>query len=637
MLNSTFYFIRIGQFMDTLIPVINKLQNALSMTDIGCIDLPQIIVVGSQSSGKSSVLECLVGKDFLPRGSGIITRRPLILQLVNTKTDNNLEWGEFLHKKEKFYDFNLIKEEIIKETERITGKNKQISSTPINLTIYSPNVLNLTLIDLPGLTKVPVGDQPKNIETQIRNMVLQFISNPKAIILAISAANVDIANSDALKVARDVDPHGQRTIGVLTKLDLMDKGTDAMDILLGNVYPLRLGFIGVVNRSQEDINANITIQESLEKEKAFFESHPKYSLIKNKCGYPYLANTLNNLLMNHVRECLPDLKRQLKLKLNSAYASLNELGDPHLNQSKNALLLHIINQFCDLYRSHIDGTLPDDASKDLYGGARISNEFIVKFGRQIDYFEPNISDEQIKIAISNSIGTKAPLFVPENAFELFIKDLIQSLEELCLKCSDMIFEELKNITENIDVPELRHFLVLRERIIEVVINLLIECQTPVKDMITTMIGIEKGYINTNHPDFLKDKAKWREKILKHHIDSTPQKIKSPDTNVKMEYPPNIIDNPIFNDNTLLELLREMIYSYFSIVKKNIKDRVPKIIMHFMVNESKHRIQSELIKKLYKEELFEILLKETDEITEKRNKHLNMIALFTKAQNILKEV
>lgn len=74
--------------MDTLIPVINKLQNALSMTDIGCIDLPQIIVVGSQSSGKSSVLECLVGKDFLPRGSGIITRRPLILQLVNTKTDN---------------------------------------------------------------------------------------------------------------------------------------------------------------------------------------------------------------------------------------------------------------------------------------------------------------------------------------------------------------------------------------------------------------------------------------------------------------------------------------------------------------------------------------------------------------------
>lgn len=468
-------------------------------------------------------------------------------------------------------------------------------------------------------------------------MVLQFISNPKSIILAISAANVDIANSDALKVARDVDPNGQRTIGVLTKLDLMDKGTDAMDILLGNVYPLRLGFIGVVNRSQEDINANVSIHESLEKEKSFFESHPKYSLIKNKCGYPYLASTLNNLLMNHVKECLPDLKRQITMKLNNAYASLAELGDPQLNQSKNALLLHIINQFCDLYRSHIDGTLPDDSSNDLYGGARISNEFIDKFGRKIDSFEPNISDDHIKIAISNSIGTKAPLFVPENAFEQFIKDLIQSLEDLCLKCSDMVFKELKKIAENIDVPELRYFLVLRERIIESVISLLIECQVPVKDMISTMIGIEKGYINTNHPDFLKDKSKWGEKILKHHIESTPQKLKKLDINAKMEFPPTFIDNPIFNDNALLELLREMIYSYFSIVKKNIKDRVPKIIMHFMVNESKQRIQSELIKKLYKEELFEVLLKETDEITEKRNKYMTMIALFTKAQNILKEV
>ena len=72
--------------------------------------------------------------------------------------------------------------------------------------IFSPDVLNLTLVDLPGITKVPVGDQPSNIEHQIREMIMEFITNPRSIVLAVSAANADLANSDALKLAREVDP-----------------------------------------------------------------------------------------------------------------------------------------------------------------------------------------------------------------------------------------------------------------------------------------------------------------------------------------------------------------------------------------------------------------------------------------------
>jgi replication fork clamp-binding protein CrfC len=89
------------------------------------------------------------------------------------------------------------------------------------LRIFSPNVLTLTLVDLPGLTKVPVGDQPRDIERQIKDMLVKYISKPNAIILAVTAANTDLANSDGLKLARDVDPDGTRTIGVLTKVDLM--------------------------------------------------------------------------------------------------------------------------------------------------------------------------------------------------------------------------------------------------------------------------------------------------------------------------------------------------------------------------------------------------------------------------------
>lgn len=253
---------------------------------------------------------CFSATYSLPRGSGIVTRRPLILQLINktasaqtngdkkldtTDSESNVdEYGEFLHMPgQKLYDFNKIREEIVRETELKVGKNAGISPAPINLRIYSPNVLTLTLVDLPGLTKVPVGDQPKDIERQIKDMVLKYISKPNAIILAVTAANQDLANSDGLKLAREMDPEGQRTIGVLSKVDLMDEGTDVVDILAGRIIPLRLGYVPVVNRGQRDIENKKPISYALENEKNFFENHKAYRNKASYCGTPYLARKLN--------------------------------------------------------------------------------------------------------------------------------------------------------------------------------------------------------------------------------------------------------------------------------------------------------------------------------------------------------
>ncbi|KAK1020115.1 Dynamin- GTPase protein, partial [Friedmanniomyces endolithicus] len=178
------------------------------------------------------------------------------------------EFAEFNHlPSRRFYDFAEVRREIENETSRIAGTNKGINRQPINLKIYSPHVLSLTLVDLPGLTKVPIGDQPTDIEKQTRGLISEYIAKPNSIILAVSPANVDIVNSEALKLARWVDPTGKRTIGVLTKLDLMDHGTNALDILSGRVYPLKLGFIGVVNRSQQDIQTNKPLAEALSAER----------------------------------------------------------------------------------------------------------------------------------------------------------------------------------------------------------------------------------------------------------------------------------------------------------------------------------------------------------------------------------
>lgn len=106
---------------------------------------------------------------------------------------------------------------------------------------------------------------------------------------------MDLANSESLKLARSVDPQGRRTVGVLTKLDLMDQGTNALDILTGRVYPLKLGFIGVVNRSQHDIQEDKPMADALEAEEEFFKQHPGYRNIAHRCGTRYLAKTLNQV------------------------------------------------------------------------------------------------------------------------------------------------------------------------------------------------------------------------------------------------------------------------------------------------------------------------------------------------------
>ncbi|KAF3520124.1 hypothetical protein DY000_02061946 [Brassica cretica] len=170
--------------MESLISLVNKIQRACTaLGDHGegsslptlWDSLPAIAVVGGQSSGKSSVLESVVGKDFLPRGAGIVTRRPLVLQLH--RIDEGKEYAEFMHlPKKKFTDFAAVRKEISDETDRETGpSSKVISTVPIHLSIFSPNVVNLTLVDLPGLTKVAVDGQPESIVQDIENMVRSFI------------------------------------------------------------------------------------------------------------------------------------------------------------------------------------------------------------------------------------------------------------------------------------------------------------------------------------------------------------------------------------------------------------------------------------------------------------------------------
>lgn len=242
------------------------------------LTLPSIVVVGSQSSGKSSVLEAIVGHEFLPKGSNMVTRRPIELTLVNTPKAQ-AEYGEFpALGLGRITDFSQI-QRTLTDLNLAVPEKECVSDDPIQLRIYSPNVPDLSLIDLPGYIQVEAFDQPTELKIKIQELCDKYIQPPN-VILAISAADVDLANSTALRASRRVDPRGERTIGVVTKMDLVDPAR-GQQILSDRNYPLRLGYVGVVAKIPPETkslfhrgSANITSAVT-KAENAYFSAHPQ--------------------------------------------------------------------------------------------------------------------------------------------------------------------------------------------------------------------------------------------------------------------------------------------------------------------------------------------------------------------------
>lgn len=278
-----------------------EIRNILSTVgQSNTLTLPSIVVIGSQSSGKSSVLEAIVGHEFLPKGSNMVTRRPIELTLVNTPNGHS-EYGEFpALGLGKITDFSQI-QRTLTDLNLAVPETDCVTDDPIQLTIHSPNVPDLSLIDLPGYIQVAGHDQPPELKQKISDLCDKYIQSPN-IILAISAADVDLANSTALRASRRVDPRGERTIGVITKMDLVDPER-GLSMLTDKKYPLRLGYVGVVCRIPQTTTlfsrgtGNIT-SAILKNENAYFSAHPEFG---PDSGVTIGVSTLRTKLM-HVLE-----------------------------------------------------------------------------------------------------------------------------------------------------------------------------------------------------------------------------------------------------------------------------------------------------------------------------------------------
>nr|XP_043607427.1 dynamin-related protein 5A-like isoform X4 [Erigeron canadensis] len=582
--------------MENLISLVNKLQRACTAlgdhgeaTSLPTLwdSLPSIAVVGGQSSGKSSVLESVVGKDFLPRGSGIVTRRPLVLQLH--KIDQGKEYAEFLHlPSKKFYDFVAVRKEISDETDRETGQTKQISSVPIHLSIYSPN-----------------DGQSESIVQDIENMVRAYIQKPNCIILAISPANQDLATSDAIRISREVDPTGERTFGVLTKIDLMDKGTDAVDILEGKSYRLKFPWVGVVNRSQQDINKRVDMTSARGKEREYFSNSREYKHMASRMGSEYLAKMLSKHLEGVIKSRIPGIQSLISKTVADLEAELSHLGKPISVDAGGKLLviMDICRAFDQIYKEHLDGMRS--------GGNKIYHVFESQLPSALKklQFDKQLSPENIKKLITEADGYQPHLIAPEQGYRHIIESSLVTIKgpaEASVNAVDVILKELvrKAISETM---ELKQYPSLRKEVERAANESLERMKAESKKATLMLVDMECCYLTV---DFFRK------------LPQDMEKGGNPTQSIFDRY------NEIY-----LRRIGTTVLQYVNMVLSGLVNSVPKSVVHCQVREAKRSLLDCFFAELGQKTVSQLskLLDEDPAMMERRSSLAKRLELYKSAQ------
>ncbi|XP_073025997.1 phragmoplastin DRP1E-like [Primulina eburnea] len=622
--------------MESLIGLVNRIQRACtSLGDYGGGDeafsslwdaLPSVAVVGGQSSGKSSVLESIVGRDFLPRGSGIVTRRPLVLQLQQTE-DAKQEYAEFGHlPQRRFTDFSLVRREIQDETDRVTGKSKMISPVPIHLSIYSPKVVNLTLIDLPGLTKVAVEGQQESIVQDIENMVRSYVEKPNSIILAISPANQDIATSDAIKLAREVDPSGERTFGVLTKLDLMDKGTNAVDVLEGRSYRLQHPWVGVVNRSQADINKNVDMILARRKEREYFATSPDYGHLSSRMGSEYLAKLLSKHLESVIRARIPSITSLINKSIDELDAELDHLGRPVAVDAGAQLytILELCRAFDRIFKEHLDGGRP--------GGDRVYGVFDNQLPAALRKlpFDRHLSLQNVKKIVSEADGYQPHLIAPEQGYRRLIEGSLNYFRGPAEASVDAVHFVLKELVRKSigECQELKRFPSLQSAIAGASNEALERFREEGKKTVIRLVDMESSYLTV---EFFRRLPQEIEKV--GNPGGNPKE--NPREN-SAAAPPPPIDR--YGDGHFRRI-GSNVSSYVHMVSETLRNSIPKAVVYCQVKEAKQNLLNHfyiLIGKKEGKQLAE-LLDEDPALMEKRLQYAKRLELYKKARDEIDSV
>ncbi|NWR88213.1 MX protein, partial [Furnarius figulus] len=607
-----------NQYEEKIRPCIDLVDSLRALGIEKDLSLPAIAVIGDQSSGKSSVLEALSGV-ALPRGNGIVTRCPLELKLKRLP-DGQAWQGKICYRNVvmDLQNASEVDKAIRQAQDVVAGPRGAISGELISLEIRSPDVPDLTLIDLPGIARVAVGDQPKDIGEQIKMLLKRIIGCKETINLVVVPCNVDIATTEALKMAQEVDPSGERTLGILTKPDLVDRGTEEsiIRIMQNRVIPLKKGYMIVKCRGQQDIHNKLTLAAAIQQERNFFASHKHFSTLmeEGKATIPRLSVKLTNELVKHIIKTLPTLESQIRDTLHKTLQDLQRYNrsTPRTESEKLIFLTDLIK----LFNQDISRTMRGE--EQLFGDeirlfTKIRREFqtwgviLLKCGEKAKKSVPakaNKYEAQYR-------GREFPGFTNYRTFEDIIKEQILELEEPAI-------EILNNVIELVE----EKFMEIVKRNFANFHNLSRAAKIRIEDIKEQQVAEAERHIRTQ---FKMERIVYcQDDLYIHDFNS-----------VKANGVPNLLSAQKEEPSFVQEMVSHT-KAYFSGASKRLSNQIPLIILSSVLHDFGEHIQTTMLHLLQDKDKLNVLLEEDSEAAKHRNYLSQRVDRLTKACQYLRD-
>ncbi|XP_076879385.1 interferon-induced GTP-binding protein Mx3-like [Brachyhypopomus gauderio] len=603
------------QYEEKVRPCIDLIDSLRSLGVEKDLALPAIAVIGDQSSGKSSVLEALSGV-ALPRGSGIVTRCPLELKMKRSREEagwhGRISYGDH---EEDLDDPAEVEKKIREAQDKMAGIGVGISDDLISLEIASANVPDLTLIDLPGIARVAVKGQPENIGDQIKRLIRKFITKQETINLVVVPCNVDIATTEALKMAQDVDPDGERTLGILTKPDLVDKGTEetVLDIVHNEVINLTKGYMIVRCRGQKEIMDSVSLNEAMDTEKAFFKDHGQFSTLydEGKATIPKLAEKLTLELVHHIEKSLPRLEEQIEAKLSETHAELERYGTgpPSEPGERMYFLIDKVSAFThDAHNLTTGEELKSVPDLNIFSALRTQ---FAHWKEHLDFsgqtFNQRI-EKQVQEYEKKFRGRELPGFINYKTFEGMVREQIKQLEEPAVKklkeISEIVRKGFHQLAQSsfVGFPNLLKTAKTRIESIKQV------KESEAESMLRTQFKMEL-IVYTQDSMYSQSLTSLRQE---EEEEEKPQKCQAR----RPVFTISSLFSDTNNDATLQELMRHL-KSYYSIASQRLADQVPLVIRYQILQESAGQLNRDMLQLIQNKDSTDDLLKEDFDIGSKR--------------------
>ncbi|XP_011015701.1 PREDICTED: dynamin-related protein 4C-like [Populus euphratica] len=500
----------VSHYNDRITPLLDAVDRLrqLQVVKEG-MKLPTIVVVGDQSSGKSSVLESLACIN-LPRGDGICTRVPLIMRL---KHHPSLVPEIFLQFKDKTVptDEAHVADAINFATDEIAGNGKGISNTELTLVVKKNGVPDLTLVALPGITRVPVHGHPEDIYEQIENIIMKYISPDENIILNVLSASVDFSTCESIMMSQKVDKKGERTLAVVTKVDKSPEGL--LEKITRNDVNIGLGYVCVRNRI-----GNESYEDARKEEAALFATHKLLSKIdKSTVGIQVLAQKLVQIQANIIAKCLPGIIRKIDEKLSASISELNRMPRRLLSVAEVvAAFTGIIGSSREslrkiLVRGEID-EYPHE--KDMHGTARLV-EMLNQFSAELHKCSGHAKNFMInEIEVLEETKGIELLNRSDTAFLTILQRKVEEISELPIEFVEKVWAYIGGVVISVLNHHSANYHQLQLFIVQVAHKLLDKMKDRSIDWVTEIVQMEKETDYTCNPEYMKE---WNKLIAQQQV------------------------------------------------------------------------------------------------------------------------